>query len=129
MRLKLTTEEQQDSLRLCCARNILTDNKIEQFDTTLECIHEDHILLANCYESLKKSSDNKMSAVTGFVRQHKVTALIDTGCSSGVVKRQFIEKNQLTIEHVYMLMGDKIIQKVPHAIISIDTHIILVKLM
>ena len=42
------TEELQDAMGLCGARSIIaTENKSQQFDTTLECIHDDHLLLAN----------------------------------------------------------------------------------
>ena len=42
------TEELQDTMGLCGTRSIIaTVNKSQQFDTTLVCIHADHLLLAN----------------------------------------------------------------------------------
>ena len=114
---------------VCGAGSIIArENKSQQFDTTLECIHDDHLLLANgkslilvMNASQPKFSDDKMPVVKGFVGPHLVTALQDTGCSSVVVKRQFAEDNQLTGEHRYMMMADKTVRKVPHAIININT--------
>ena len=40
--------------------------------------------------SQRKFSDDQMPIVKGFVGPHLVAALRDTGCSSVVVKRQFV---------------------------------------
>ena len=71
--------------------------------------------------SQRKFFDDKMPIVKGFGGPHLLTALRDTGCSSVVVKRQFVEDNQLTGEHGYMMMADKTARKVPHGIININT--------
>ena len=45
---KSRTEELQDTVGSCGARSIIaTENKSQQFDKALECIHDDHLLLAN----------------------------------------------------------------------------------
>ena len=67
-----------------------------------ECIREDHLLLANgnmlslVITAYKKNTTlNKMPITKGFVDPHQITVW-DTGCSSVVIKKQFVEPNQYT---------------------------------
>ena len=45
---------------------------------------------------LVKNSDNKIPITQGFVGPYQVTARRHTGCSSVVVKKQFVKENQYT---------------------------------
>ena len=93
-----------------------------------ECIREDHLLLANgktlslvlnAYQN--NTTMNRMPITKGFVGPHQITVLRDTGCSSVVIKKQFVEPNQYTGIYGFMLMADRTVRKVPHARIQINT--------
>ena len=69
----------------------------------------------------KNITMNEMPITKRFVGPHQITVLRDTGCSSVVIKKQFVEPNQYTGTYGFMLMADRTVRKVPHARIEIHT--------
>ena len=68
-------------------------------DTTVDdCIMDNHLMLANgksinlVMNTYQQKRAKEQMPVTGFVVEHQVTALRDTGCSSVVVKEKFVNK-------------------------------------
>ena len=51
----------------------------------------------------QRATENQRPVTQGYVGEHKVTALRDTGCSSVVVKEKFVEKEQYIGKHGYMI--------------------------
>ena len=47
----------------------------------------------------QQDTENQMPVTQGYVVEHKVTALRDTGCSSVVVKEKFVKKEEYIRKH------------------------------
>ena len=125
-------EEGNDIIGTCGAGSVFTPKMdLEpQHSSINECIREDHLLLANGRSSViaarlnayqKNTTMNKMPITKRFVGPHQITVLRDTGCSSVVIKKQFMEPNQYTGTYGFMLMANRMVRKVPHARIEINT--------
>ena len=93
--------ETEDILRTCGAESLVSSEiKNEQIDTTIDdCIRDNHLMQANgksinlvmnTYQ--QKTAKKQMPVTTRFVGQHQVTGLLETGCSSVVVKEKFCPK-------------------------------------
>ena len=60
----------------------------------------------------------------GYVGNHQVEVLRDSGCSGVVVNRSLVSQNQLTGRNIECVLIDGTVRKVPEAYINIDTPFI-----
>ncbi|KAL7647143.1 UNVERIFIED_CONTAM: hypothetical protein RMT77_002401 [Armadillidium vulgare] len=77
-----------------------------------------------CVRTQQDDTDKKnnvMPVLKGLINGHPGSVLRDTGCNSVVVKREFVEKNQLTGKRMKMLLIDNSIRDVPVAKINVVT--------
>jgi len=100
----------------------------EQTTNIQDCIQGNKLLLANGEHVdivtnviTERNSKRNMPVIMGNIGNHTVTALRDTGCSGIVVKRKFVEENQLTGKYGYMTMVDNTIRRAPIGKIIVDT--------
>lgn len=96
----------------CC----INDNKI-----TLSCGHKLPLMGAACNKQRKCCQRSNMPVSTGKVGDMKVSVLRDTGCSSVVVKSEFVKQNDYTGEKRCYVLIDGTVRKVPVANIDVDT--------
>ena len=95
-------EEREDIVNNCGAGSLLIpeiekDNKKDSLNdfivnNKLMLINGRHLeLVLNSQQ--QQATENQMPVTQGYVGEHKVTALRDTGCSSVVVKEKFVKNN------------------------------------
>ena len=65
-----------------------------------------------------------MPVTQGYVGEHKVTALRDTGYSSVVVKENFVRKEQYIGKHGYMIMADNTAKQIELVKSTLTPHIV-----
>ena len=96
------------------ALKIMSDGE----DVELRCGCKAHIIAEACRPG-KYGTD--MKTTIGYVGDQQVEVLRDTGCSSVVVARRLVKKNQMTGKHELCILIDKTTRKVPTAIIEVRT--------
>ena len=63
----------------------------------------------------QKAKNKKMPVLKGKIGDKTVITLRDTGCSGGVVKKEFVKENQYTGKDEYMLLIDNSLRIAPIA--------------
>ena len=86
----------------------------------LKCGHEVNVLNL-AYKSKDLDYDGPMPVCEGLAMGSKVLVLRDTGCNSGVIRKELVDKTLLTGEKQNCLLIDGTIRKFPTATINVDT--------
>ena len=143
---KMTGHEQEHCFQYkrIKASGVLTENKTEEGNIEVstgqsghdmsndiqECIIDNRLMLKNgkSMEVITNScmkteliTKNKMHVTKGKIGNRVVTVLRDTGCSGVIVKRQFVDDEQLTGKQGLMVLVDNTARKAPFVKIYIDT--------
>ena len=103
---------------LCVLSDKLRDCCIQDSRVTLRCGHTLPVIGGACRIC------HNMPISDGYVGNHQVEVLRDSGCSGVVVNRSLVSQNQLTGRNIECVLIDGTVRKVPEAYINIDTPFI-----
>ena len=85
---------------------------------SLACGKQMQVMIGACN---KPGGSAKMPVTSGRIGQHTVQTLRDTGCSGVVVKKKFVQNDQLTGKTKYIVRIDNSLLRVPVAKITVTT--------
>ena len=107
----------QDVVAFCAFPQQLGECCVDSDRVTLRCGHQLPIMSAACGER----SPARMPVCEGFVGEHRVKVLRDSGCSGVVIRRSLVDDHHLTGQHRACVLIDGTVRRVPVAQVHVNT--------